>query len=118
MFGLGAVLSQVGADGGEHPVAYLSRKLLPREVSYAAIEKECLAVVWALKKLQPYLYGQPFSLLTDHNPLVWLNRVAGDNARLLRWSLALQPFDFTIHYRPGKQNGNADGLSRQTELEK
>ncbi|XP_044158302.1 uncharacterized protein LOC122944138 [Bufo gargarizans] len=53
MFGLGAVLSQVGADGGEHPVAYISRKLLPREVSYATIEKECLAVVWALKKLQP-----------------------------------------------------------------
>ncbi|XP_073412006.1 uncharacterized protein [Dendrobates tinctorius] len=108
MFGLGAVLSQFGPDGQEHPVAYLSRKLLPCEVSYAAIE-ECLAVVWALKKLQPYLYGQ-FSLLTDHNPLVWLNRVSGDNARLLRWSLALQPLDFTIHHRPGKQNGNADGL--------
>ncbi|KAM8953265.1 adhesion G protein-coupled receptor F5-like [Pelodytes ibericus] len=106
MFGLGAVLSQVGADGGEHPVAYLSRKLRPREVSYAAIEKECLAVVWALKKLQPYLYGQQFALLTDHNPLVWLKRVSGDNARLLRWSLALQPFDFIIQYRPGKQNGS------------
>ncbi|CAJ0940772.1 unnamed protein product [Ranitomeya imitator] len=103
MFGLVAVLSQVGPDGQEHPVAYLSRKLLPREVSYAAIEKDCLAVVWALKKLQPYLYGRQFSLLTDHNPLVWLNRVSGDNARLLRWSLALQPLDFTIHYTPGKQ---------------
>lgn len=117
MFGLGAVLSQVGDDGMEHPVAYLSRKLLPREVSYATIEKECLALVWALKKLQPYLYGRPFTLMTDHNPLVWLNRVAGDNPRLLRWSLALQPYNFTLQYRPGKQNANADGLSRQTELE-
>uniref|UniRef100_A0A8C5PCY7 Reverse transcriptase/retrotransposon-derived protein RNase H-like domain-containing protein n=1 Tax=Leptobrachium leishanense TaxID=445787 RepID=A0A8C5PCY7_9ANUR len=116
-FGLGAVLSQVGEDGQEHPVAFLSQKLLPREVGYAAIEKECLAVVWALKKLQPYLYGRPFNLLTDHNTLVWLHRVARDNGRLLRWSLALQAFDFTIHYKPGKQNGNADGLSRQTELE-
>lgn len=116
MFGLGAVLSQVGEDGGEHPVAYLSRKLLPREVSYAAVEKECLALVWALKKLNPYLYGQEFSLVTDHNPLVWLNRVSGDNGRLLRWSLALQPYNFTISYRPGKQNGNADGLSRQTDV--
>ncbi|XP_040182565.1 uncharacterized protein LOC120915829, partial [Rana temporaria] len=97
MFGLGAVLSQIGEDGGEHPVAYLSRKLLPREVSYATIEKECLALVWALKKLTPYLYGRAFTLITDHNPLVWLNRVSGDNARLLRWSLALQPYDFTIH---------------------
>ncbi|XP_040182571.1 uncharacterized protein LOC120915831 [Rana temporaria] len=117
MFGLGAVLSQVGEDGMEHPVAYLSRKLLPREVSYATVEKECLALVWALKKLQPYLYGRAFTLLTDHNPLIWLNRVSGDNPRLLRWSLALQPYNFTLQYRPGKQNGNADGLSRQTDLE-
>ena len=116
MYGLGAVLSQIGEDGGEHPVAYLSRKLLPREVSYAAVEKECLALVWALKKLTPYLYGQEFTLITDHNPLVWLNRVAGDNGRLLRWSLALQPYNFSIQYRPGRFNGNADGLSRQTEL--
>ena len=116
MYGLGAVLSQVGEDGGEHPVAYLSRKLLPREVSYAAVEKECLALVWALKKLSPYLYGQEFSLVTDHNPLVWLNRVSGDNGRLLRWSLALQPYNFIISYRPGKLNGNADGLSWQTDI--
>ncbi|XP_040195045.1 uncharacterized protein LOC120928035 [Rana temporaria] len=117
MFGLGAVLSQVGDDGKEHPVAYLSRKLLPREVGYAAVEKECLALVWALKKLQPYVYGRSFTVMTDHNPLIWLNRVAGENGRLLRWSLALQPYNFTIQYRPGPQNGNADGLSRQTVLE-
>lgn len=117
MFGLGAVLSQVGDDGKEHPVVYLSRKLLPLEVGYAAVEKECLALVWALKKLQPYVYGRSFTVMTDHNPLIWLNRVAGENGRLLRWSLALQPYNFTIQYRPGPQNGNADGLSRQTDLE-
>uniref|UniRef100_A0A8C5QAG7 Reverse transcriptase/retrotransposon-derived protein RNase H-like domain-containing protein n=1 Tax=Leptobrachium leishanense TaxID=445787 RepID=A0A8C5QAG7_9ANUR len=117
MFGLGAVLSQVGDDGGDHPVAFISRKLLPREVGYAAVEKECLALVWALRKFQPYVYGRSFTVLTDHNPLVWLNRVAGENGRLLRWSLALQPFNFTIQYRPGTQNGNADGLSRQSALD-
>uniref|UniRef100_A0A8C5MES4 Reverse transcriptase/retrotransposon-derived protein RNase H-like domain-containing protein n=1 Tax=Leptobrachium leishanense TaxID=445787 RepID=A0A8C5MES4_9ANUR len=117
MFGLGAVLSQVGDDGGDHPVAFISRKLLPREVGYAAVEKECLALVWALRKLQPYVYGRSFTVMTDHNPLVWLNRVAGENGRLLRWSLALQPFNFTIQYRPGSQNGNADGLSRQSARE-
>ena len=72
MFGLGAVLSQVGEDGMEPLVAYLSRKLLPREVSYATVEK-CLALVWALKKLQPYLYGHSFTVMTDHNPLIWPN---------------------------------------------
>uniref|UniRef100_A0A8C5QKE1 ribonuclease H n=1 Tax=Leptobrachium leishanense TaxID=445787 RepID=A0A8C5QKE1_9ANUR len=103
MFGLGAVLSQVGDDGGDHPVAFISRKLLPREVGYAAVEKECLALVWALRKLQPYVYGRSFTVMTDHNPLVWLNRVAGENGRLLRWSLALQPFNFSINIGPGRR---------------
>ncbi|XP_063813536.1 uncharacterized protein LOC135053191, partial [Pseudophryne corroboree] len=89
-YGLGAVLSQEGPDGQEHPVAYLSRKLLPREVGYATIEKECLAIVWAVKKLQPYLYGRHFTVVTDHNPLRWLQHTTGENGRLLRWSLALQ----------------------------
>ncbi len=58
--GLGAVLSQKNDQGVEHPVAYASRKLLPREVNYATIEKECLAIVWALRFFHIYLYGQQF----------------------------------------------------------
>ncbi|XP_041424995.1 uncharacterized protein LOC121395491 [Xenopus laevis] len=112
-YGLGAVLSQVNSKGEEHPVIYLSRKLLPREVAYATVEKECLAVVWALQKLQPYLYGRNFTVITDHNPLSWLNKVAGDNGKLLRWSLILQQYDFTIQHKKGSEHGNADGLSRQ-----
>uniref|UniRef100_A0A803K2M9 Reverse transcriptase RNase H-like domain-containing protein n=1 Tax=Xenopus tropicalis TaxID=8364 RepID=A0A803K2M9_XENTR len=112
-YGIGAVLSQVDEKGGEHPIIYLSRKLLPREVAYATIEKECLAIVWALKKLQPYLFGSAFTVVTDHNPLSWLQRVSGDNGKLLRWSLALQQFNFTIQHRKGSHHGNADGLSRR-----
>ncbi|CAJ0959302.1 unnamed protein product [Ranitomeya imitator] len=63
MFGLGAVLSQVGPDGKEHPVAYLSRKLLPREVSYAAIEKECLAI-WGKLHTDLFVKG------TDRNNIL------------------------------------------------
>ncbi|KAM4700653.1 MORC family CW-type zinc finger protein 3-like [Discoglossus pictus] len=62
-FGLGAVLSQ--KQGSEHSVAYISRKLLLREVAYATLEKECLAVVLALKKLQHYLYGRDFTAATE-----------------------------------------------------
>ncbi|XP_063813504.1 uncharacterized protein LOC135052435, partial [Pseudophryne corroboree] len=116
-YGLGAVLSQEGPDGQEHPVAYLSRKLLPREVGYATIEKECLAIVWAVKKLQPYLYGRHFTVVTDHNPLRWLQHTTGENGRLLRWSLALQVYDFHIIHKQGKAHSNADGLSRQEEPE-
>ena len=58
--GLGAVLSQADDQGEEHPIAYASRKLLPRETNYSTIEKECLAIVWALKFFHVYLYGQSF----------------------------------------------------------
>ena len=54
--GLGAVLSQID-KGEEHPVCFLSRKLLPREQNYSTIEKECLAIVWAIKMLDPYLFA-------------------------------------------------------------
>ncbi|XP_040203506.1 uncharacterized protein LOC120935519 [Rana temporaria] len=114
-YGLGAVLSQVDDAGEEHPILYLSRKLLPREVAYATIEKECLAIVWSLQKLQTYLYGRHFTVITDHNPLSWLNRVAGENGKLLWWSLILQQYDFTIQHKKGSAHGNADGLSRQAE---
>ncbi|XP_075141564.1 uncharacterized protein LOC142217269 [Leptodactylus fuscus] len=114
-YGLGAVLSQVDSAGHEHPVQYLSRKLLPRGVAYATVEKECLAIVWALQHLQPYLYGRHFTVVTDHNPLTWIKRVAGQNGRLLRWSLVLQQYNYDIRHKPGRAHGNADGLSRRGE---
>ena len=111
-YGLGAVLSQMGDDGCEHPVAFASRKLLPREIQYATIEKECLAIVWALKRFHVYLYGQKFTVETDHKPLSWLNRMKDNNARLTRWALLIQPYQFELEYRKGCDNANADGLSR------
>ena len=49
---------------------------------------------------------------TDHRSLEWLHRLNENNLRLARWSLALQPYDFTVQHRAGRENGNADGLSR------
>ena len=115
-YGVGAVLSQVD-DSGEHPVAYYSRKLLPRERTYATVEKECLAIKLACQAFQVYLLGRPFVIQTDHRALAWLNRMRGSNARLTRWSLFLQPFSFTVEHRAGKANGNADALSRANSSE-
>ena len=108
--GLGAVLSQADHKGQERPVAYISRKLLPRE-TYFTIEKEALAIKWAMEKLKVYLLGSEFMVQTDHAPLQFMERHA-NNARVVRWGLALQPFRFSVRYRQGHCNQNADSLSR------
>ena len=64
--GLGAVLSQCDEEGQEHPVAYYSRKLLPREERYSTIEKECLAIKEAIQYFRSYLLGRQFKVETDH----------------------------------------------------
>lgn len=82
--GLGAVLSQIGEDGEEHPVTFVSRKLLPREQRYAAVEKECLAIVWAIQSLRVYSFGRVFRIQTDHHPLQWMQQMKNKNMRLTR----------------------------------
>ena len=59
-----------------------------------------------------YLLGRPFIIRTDHMSLEWLDRLKDTNNILMRWSLALQPFQFPVKYRTGKANANADALSR------
>uniref|UniRef100_A0AAV2MN91 SCAN box domain-containing protein n=1 Tax=Knipowitschia caucasica TaxID=637954 RepID=A0AAV2MN91_KNICA len=109
--GPGAVLAQ-GDPGEERPVRYLSRKLLPRETRYSTVEKEGLAIKWALESLQYYLLGREFDLETDHRALTWMNSMKDHNSRLTRWYLSLQPFQFQIRHRAGKTNVVADYLSR------
>nr|KAI8738399.1 hypothetical protein BgiMline_025302 [Biomphalaria glabrata] len=112
--GLGAVLMQTAEETGDtlFPVAYASRKLSQAESNYAAIELECLALVWAIEKFQAYLYGKHFILQTDHKPLSYLSSSKHLNARLMRWSLLLQPYSFQIEHVPGNENLAPDFLSR------
>lgn len=76
--GIGAVLSQE-ENGQSFPVYYASKKLLPRERTLAVIERECLALIWAVKKFSCYLHGREFILETDHQPLVYINRAKMQN---------------------------------------
>ena len=110
--GVGAVLRQLNDEGKDQPVAYFSRKLLPREQRYSTVEQECLAIKLGVEAFKVYLVGEPFVIQTDHRSLKWLNRLKENNSRLTRWSLALQPFSFVVEHRAGTANGNADALSR------
>lgn len=93
-------------------MAFLSKKLAPAQTRWATIEREAYAIVWALQRLESWLYGSSIVVVTDHNPLRFLTLSAPHSARLTRWALALQRFDLRVEYKKGKQNSNADALSR------
>ena len=109
--GLGAVLVQMH-DGTPRAISYASRSLTDVETRYSQTEKEGLAIVWACEKFQAYLIGKRFTLMTDHRPLlnIYYKR-SKPQARLERWVLRLQSYDFDIQYVEGKNN-IADPLSR------
>ena len=116
-YGLGVVLSHIMKDGSERPVSFGSRTLSLAERNYSTIEKEGLALVFAVQKFHQYLYGNRFCMYTDHKPLLGLfaetaalpTRAA---SRVIRWALLLSAYNFELKYREGSKNGNADCLSR------
>ena len=109
---LGCCLLQEQPDGALHPIGYWSRTLTSAEKNYSSTEKECLAIVWAVQHLRPYLEGQRFTIRTDHDALKWLLNLRDPRGRLARWSLRLQEFDYEVVYKPGKTHALADGPSR------
>lgn len=110
-YGARAVLLQE-VDDVKHPVAYASRKFLPRETRYSTIEREGL---WALQKFQVYLFGKHFWVETDHQPLIHLQRANPVNGRLMRWALILQQYNFTVRSIKGFDGVGADFLSRHSK---
>ncbi|XP_078239157.1 uncharacterized protein LOC144585831 [Pogona vitticeps] len=113
--GVGAVLCQEDENGDQHPVSYLSRKLQKGERHLATVEKECLAIVYAIQKAKPYIWGRHFVLCTDHSPLQWLKTMKTHNSKLMRWALNLQDYDFEVKVVRGSVNCVADALSRRPE---
>ncbi|KAL9967048.1 hypothetical protein ACROYT_G025206 [Oculina patagonica] len=115
--GLGAVLYQEQGGGGElRVVGYGSRTLTHAERNYHlhSGKLEFLALKWAITdKFRDYLFHAPsFVVFTDNNPLTYVMSSAKLNATGHRWVAELADYNFTIKYRPGKTNVDADVLSR------
>ena len=113
--GLGAVLYH-HQDGIDRVIAYASRSLKPSEKHYPAHKLEFLALKWAVtEKYHDYLYGTSFEVVKDNNPLTYILTTAHLDATGHRWVAALSSYNFTITYRSGKLNQDADALSRLPE---
>ena len=109
-YGVGAVISHIFPGGSEKAIAHSSKSLTPTERKYYQIEKEALAIIFAVKKFH-------FTLITDHKPLI---SIFGSKKgipvytanRLQRWATMLLDYNFSIKYQPGSKTGQADALSK------
>src|SRR5882757_9100745 len=109
---LGVVLTQPGEGDLDHPIAYSSRKLSTAEKNYTTMEREGLAMEYALQKFKHYLLGASFKMFTDHSTLKYLVNKPVLGGRICRWLLLFQEYDFEIIVKPGKLNARPDHLSR------
>ena len=111
---IGYVLSQIGEDGLEHPIEYNGRALRKSELNYSVSDKE--AVVEGFRKYHTYLYSQHTTVITDHLSLEHVYKNPKLTGRIARWNILLQNYDFTVKYKKGKLNANADAISRLENL--
>ncbi|XP_037503251.1 uncharacterized protein LOC119378078 [Rhipicephalus sanguineus] len=114
-FGLGTALLPEQPSGERRAVAFASRSLTNAEQRYSQIEKEALAVAWAVHRFDQYVRGLNFTVETDHQPLVTLHGnpyLDTMPPRIQRFRIKLMRYQFNVVYVPGKQLATADTLSR------
>ena len=114
--GLGAVLTQ-NQEENWVVISYASRNLSDVEKRYSQTKKEALALVWVCERFNIYVFGRKFELETDHKGLECIyTPQSKPSARIERWVLRRQGYDYNVVYRPGKGN-IADALSRLNQKE-
>ena len=110
----GSVLFQT-VEGIDHPICFYSKKLDSHQRHYSTIEKEALSLVLSVRVFSVYFGSSAIKVYTDHNPLIFLQRMAPHNQKLLRWSLEIQQYNLEILHRSGKDNLLPDLLSRMPD---
>ncbi|KAL6724111.1 hypothetical protein Aduo_019035 [Ancylostoma duodenale] len=116
-YGIGAVIPHRYPDESEKAIAHASHSLLPVEKNYSQIEREGLALIYAIQKIHKMLHGRKFTLLTDHKPLLAIfgskkGIPAYTENRLQKWATILLGYDFSIQYRSTTSIGKVDSLFR------
>ena len=115
---LGLCLSQPDAEEQLHPVAYRFKMFSGPELNYDIHDKELLAIVDAFEEWRAYLEGlrHPIMVYSDHKNLSYFTTTKKLNRQQVRWAELLASYNFQIHYRKGSENGQADALSRRSDL--
>ena len=108
---VGAVLFQQGDKGERYPLAYHSKTLDSTEKKWSATEKELFGIVSASRKWAPYCSNSVI-FHTDHQPLKYIRKQKDPRGKLARWLIELENYDYRVEYVPGKDNVEADYLSR------
>jgi hypothetical protein len=117
-YALGAIVSQRDpVDGLLHPITFHSRKFQPAEQNYEIYDKEMLAIVETLDRYRHYFegLGQKTTVFSDHRNLLWFTETRVYSRRQVRWAEKLSRYDFVIIFRPGRQSGKPDALSRRPD---
>ena len=101
----------------EQPIAYASRSLSAAERQYSQLDKEVLAIVFGVTRFHQFVYGRNFTLYSDHKPLIHIFSEAKsvpimESVQLQRWVLTFSGYSYSIKYKKGSLQGNADALSR------
>ena len=110
------ILSQLNDENREVVIEYAGRTLRKSELNYSVTDKEALAVVEGFRKFHTYLYGNHTTVITDHQALEYVYKNPKITGRISRWNILLQNYDYTVQYKKGKHNTNADAISRLENL--
>ena len=110
---IGCALMQKDESGTLRPIAYSGRSLKPAETRYTILDRELLAIVFAVKHFRVYLESTKFTVYTDHAALKFLMTQKQLLQCLARWQIVLNNFDFDIVHISGSTNNIADALSRR-----